>query len=56
MLAATIGTVAALVADAVATGDAFAVTVAVSVCPTSLETGMYVAAVAPAIAVLFPTH
>ena len=55
-VAATIGTVAALVADDFAPEDPVATTVEVSVCPTSLETGMYVAAVAPAIHTLFPDH
>ena len=56
VLAATIGTVGALVADAAAPEDPVAVTVDVSVCPASLETGVYVAAVAPAIFVPFPAH
>ena len=55
-VAATIGTVAALVADDFAPEDPVATTVAVSVCPTSLETGTYVAAVAPDIVALFPAH
>ena len=54
-MAATIGTVAALVADDFAPEDPVATTVEVSVCPTSLETGTYVAAVAPAIGASFPT-
>ena len=56
VLAATIGTVGALVADAAAPEDPVAVTVDVSVCPASLETGVYVAAVAAAIFVPFPAH
>ena len=55
-LAATIATVGALVADAAVPEDPVAVTVDVSVCPASLETGVYVAAVAPAIFAPFPAH
>jgi hypothetical protein len=54
LLAATIGTVGALVADDFKPGDPVAVTVTLNTCPTSPATGVYVAAVAPAIHVLFP--
>jgi hypothetical protein len=56
VLAATIGTVGALVADAAAPEDPVALTVDVSVCAASVETGVYVAAVAPAIFALFRAH
>jgi len=49
------GAVGALVAGAVPPGPV-AVTVAVRVFPASLETGVYVEAVAPLIDVSFPAH
>ena len=53
--AAVTADVGALVTDAEPPGPV-AVTMAVSVCPTSLETGVYVEAVAPAIAAPLPAH
>ena len=49
------GAVAALVADAEPPGPV-AVTVAASVCPTSVAAGVYVVAVAPVIGAPFPAH